>query len=102
LRVVTLDPALEDRISAHIEHNERGSFLTMPPEVARTVAQEIAEAVRPLANAGAPPVVLTSPQVRAQVKRIAETTLPNLAVLSFNEIVRGVKVESMGMAELKS
>ncbi|NIA21552.1 MAG: flagellar biosynthesis protein FlhA [Anaerolineaceae bacterium] len=102
LRVVTLDPALEDRISAHIEHNERGSFLTMPPEVARTVAQEIAEAVRPLAGAGAPPVVLTSPQIRAQVKRIAETTLPNLAVLSFNEIVRGVKVESMGMAELKS
>lgn len=102
LRVVTLDPALEDRISAHIEHNERGSFLTMPPEVARTIAREIAEAVRPLANAGAPPVVLTSPQVRAQVKRIAETALPNLAVLSFNEIVRGVKVESMGMAESKT
>jgi len=102
LRVVTLDPALEDRITAHIEHNERGSFLTMPPEVARAVAAEIAEAVRPLANAGAPPVVLTSPQVRAQVKRIAETALPNLAVLSFNEIVRGVKVESMGMAELKT
>ncbi|NLX60436.1 MAG: flagellar biosynthesis protein FlhA [Phycisphaerae bacterium] len=102
LRVVTLDPALEDRISAHIEHNERGSFLTMPPDVARNVAREIADAVRPLVNGGYPPVVLTSPQIRAQVKRIADTVLPNLAVLSFNEIVRGVKVESMGMAELKA
>ena len=101
LRVVTLDPGLEDRISAHIEHNERGSFLTMPPEVSRKVAAEIGEAVRPLAAAGHPPVVLTSPQVRAQVKRISEGTVPSLAVLAFNEIVRGIRVESMGMAELK-
>lgn len=102
LRVVTLDPALEDRINSHIEHNERGTFLTMPPEVSRKVAKEVAEAVRPLVSAGHPAVVLTSPQVRAQVKRIAESATGNLVVLSFNEIVRGVKVESMGMAELRT
>ena len=102
LRVVTLDPALEDRIAAHIEHNERGSFLTMPPDVARKVAQEVSEAVRPLVTAGHHPVVLTSPQVRSQLKRIVESTLPSLTVLSFNEIVRGIKVESMAMAELKA
>ena len=101
LRVVTLDPGLDDRITAHIEHNDRGSFLTMPPEVARKVAAEIAEAVRPLVSAGHAPVVLTSPQVRAQVKRVADSAVPSLAVLSFNEIVRGIKVESMGMAEMK-
>jgi flagellar biosynthesis protein FlhA len=102
LRVVTLDPALEDRIASHIEHNERGTFLTIPPEVSRKVAREVAEAVRPLVAAGHPPVVLTSPQVRAQVKRIAESATGNLVVLSFNEIVRGVKIESMGMAELRT
>jgi len=102
LRVVTLDPSLEDRIAGHIEHNERGSFLTMPPDVARKVAQEVSDAVRPLVTAGSHPVVLTSPQVRSQVKRITEGTLPSLAVLSFNEIVRGIKVESMGMAELRA
>jgi len=102
LRVVTLDPALEDRIAAHIEHNERGSFLTMPPDVARKVAREVSEAVRPLVAAGHHPVVLTSPQVRSQLKRIVESTLPSLTVLSFNEIVRGIKVESMAMAELKA
>ena len=102
LRVVTLDPGLEDRISGHIEHNERGTFLTMPPDVARNIGKEVSQAVRPLLNAGYPAVVLTSPQVRSQVRRIAESAVPSLAVLSYNEIVRGVKVESMGMAELKA
>jgi len=100
--VVTLDPALEDRVNSHIEHNERGTFLTMPPEVARKIGREISEAVRPLVTSGHHPVVLTSPQIRSQVKRIAESAVPNLAVLSFNEIVRGVRVESLGMAELRT
>ncbi len=102
LRVVTLEPTLEDRIAGHIEHNDRGSFLTMPPDVARSVSREISQAVRPLVQAGYPPVVLTSPQVRNHVRRIAENAVTGLAVLSYNEIVRGVKVESMGMAELKA
>src|SRR5207253_8147618 len=36
LHVVTLDPALEDRIRAGIEHSERGLFIRMSPQAVET------------------------------------------------------------------
>jgi len=46
------------------------------------------------------PVVLCSPQVRAAVRRIIEQTLPQVAVLAYNEIVKSVQVQSRGMVVL--
>ena len=42
-------------------------------------------------------VVLCSPQVRAFVRKLVEPSLPAVAVLSYNEIVKGINVESVGI-----
>ena len=93
---VTLDPALEDAINAHIERTERGTMMTMPPQVAKQIVQKIGGELERLVAAGHSPVVLCSPQVRSQVRRLVETSLPNVAVLGYNEI-DSVQVESMAM-----
>ena len=46
LFVVTLDPALEDRIAAGIEHNERGLFVRMSPQAVETTCALIAQGLR--------------------------------------------------------
>jgi len=46
-------------------------------------------------------VILASPQVRAQVRRLIEPHLPSAAVLGYNEISKGVEVESLGLAQLE-
>jgi len=97
IHVVTLDPALEDRISAAIEHSETGSYLTLPPETARAITSAAAEELQKLLSGGHLPIILTSPQVRAQVKRLMEQVLPAVVVLAFNEISQEVEVESLGM-----
>ena len=50
-----------------------------------------------LTSKGYQAVVLCSPQVRLQVKRMTEPTMPQLVVVSYNEIVKDVEVESEGM-----
>ena len=45
-------------------------------------------------------MILCSPAVRAWVRRLIESTLPNVAVLAYNEIVRGIEVQSLGMVVL--
>jgi len=42
-------------------------------------------------------VILTSANVRLHLKRLTERLMPNLIVLSHNEISPNVKVISMGM-----
>jgi len=97
LHVVTLDPGLEDRIRAGFEHNERGLFIRMSPQAVETTCRLIAAEVERLTRANHPPVVLVSPQIRAALKQMSASHLPNLVVLSYNEITRDTKIESVAM-----
>jgi flagellar biosynthesis protein FlhA len=99
---ITLDPSLEDTINGYVERNERGSFLTLPPQLARQVTERIAEHVARLLQTGYSGVVLCSPQVRAFVRKLIEQALPTVAVLSYNEIVKGINVESVGIVGLNA
>ena len=74
--------------------------MTMPPAVANRITSAIVEQMNRLVQAGHHPVVLASPQVRAQVRRLLEPHLPNASVLGYNEISKGVEVESLGLVQL--
>jgi flagellar biosynthesis protein FlhA len=97
IHCVTLDPQLEDTINGYIERNERGSFLTLPPQIARQITENVATHINKLLQQGFAGVVLCSPQVRAYVRKLIEGALPTVAVLSYNEIVKGISVESIGI-----
>ena len=97
LHVVALDPALEDRIRAGFDHNERGLFIRMSPQAVEATCRAIAQQIEQLTTSNHTPIVLVSPQVRAAVKRITENHLPTLVVLSFNEITRDTKIVTLGI-----
>ncbi len=97
LYVVTLDPALEDRIRAGIEHNDNGLFVRLAPQTVSQISEAIAEQVQRLAVANHPPVVLVSPQIRAGLKQMTSAHLPQLVVLSYNEVTRDTQIESVGL-----
>ncbi len=97
LFVVTLDPTLEDRIRAGFEHNEHGLFIRLSPQAVEATCRQLAAAVDKLTLASHPPVVLVSPQIRAALRQMTLSHLPNLVVLSYNEITRDTKIEAMAM-----
>ncbi len=97
LHVVTLDPALEDRIAAGIDHNERGMFIRLSPQAVEKTCQLIAEEVQKLTRSHHPPVVLVSPQIRPGLKQMTAANIPLLHVLSYNEITHDTKIESLGL-----
>lgn len=97
LHCVTIDPALEDRITAGIEHNDRGLMIRMSPPAIEQTCQLIAGEVEKLAQRGLHPIVLVSPQIRPALRQITAASLPKLVVLSYNEITRDTKVESIGI-----
>jgi flagellar biosynthesis protein FlhA len=97
LYVVTLDPALEDRIRAGFDHNEKGMLIRMSPQAVEMTCRLIAASVERLTMASHPPVVLVSPPIRAALKQMTSPHLPQLAVLSYNEITRDTKIESVAM-----
>lgn len=97
LMCVTLDPTLEDLVSAYIDRGPAGTAVNMPSRLAAKVAEQIKLAVNSLIAAGHPPVVVASPQVRAVVRQLADPHIPGIAVLGYNEIVNDVEVESLAL-----
>ena len=97
LYVVAVDPALEDRIRAGFEHNERGLFIRMSPPAVEKTCQLIREQVDRLTAQNHTPIVLVSPQIRAALKQLTENHLPSLVVLSFNEVTRDTKIVTEGV-----
>jgi flagellar biosynthesis protein FlhA len=100
LPVLTLDPALENFLAAGIEHTDRGLTVNLAPQATEAITREIEAELEQLATTGAPTVVITSPQIRAALRQITATELPNLAVLSLNEVTRDTYVVSAGQVRL--
>jgi flagellar biosynthesis protein FlhA len=99
VRVITLEPRIEDLINAHLDRNDRGTFLTLPPATQKKLVAAIRERLEAAAaGAGGNAVaVLCSPQVRMWVRRLIEPLLPHVPVLAYNEVVRGIEVRSLGL-----
>ncbi len=98
LHAIAVDPAMEERIRAGFDHNERGLFIRMSPQAVEATCNSIGAQVQKLTAAGHATIVLVSPQIRAALKRITENHMPQLVVLSFNEITRDTQVVTLGLA----
>jgi flagellar biosynthesis protein FlhA len=94
---VTLDPTLEEALAAQ---NPAGGGTPMSVQAQQQIARKVAEKVGELSATGRSPVVVCSPQIRAMVRRLVESVLPQTAVLAYNEIVSDVQVEAVGLVGL--
>ena len=97
LYVVAFDPTLEDRIRAGFDHSERGLFIRLAPQSVESTCRAISSEINKLTTRSHTPIVLVSPQIRAAVKRLTENHLPQLVVMSFNEVTRDTKIVTLGM-----
>jgi len=97
LHVMALDPGMEDRIAAGVEHNERGLFVRMSPQAIDITCEQIQEGVKKLVTTGHHPVVLASPRIRPALRQMTAATMPRLKILSYNEITQDTKIESHGV-----
>jgi len=95
--VVTIDPALEETLIGAIHQSEYGSFLAVDPNIGEKILVQISGHLQNFKRLKLSPVILCSPRLRPHFKRFTERSFPDLAVLSYNEIVPQVKVQSIGM-----
>jgi len=98
--VITLDPNLEQLIIESTKQSEHGSYLAIEPVQVHSIFDKLRAIIENMKNKGRTPVILTSPLVRRQFRKIAEQISPELAVLSYNEIDSGVEVLSEGTVTL--
>jgi len=90
-----VDAAIEQMVEKAVEHGEQSSALGLDPQALRDILQRLSQKT---GNPDSPVVVITSAGARYFLRQVIEAALPNVFVLSHNEVPPGVRVVSLGVA----
>lgn len=101
-RVLTLEPELEKTIMESIRKTDRGSFVSMEPQKLQNVFTNLKKLIEQMVSLGNSPLVLTSPMVRGHFKKLTQQVVPELVVLSYNELEQNVEIFSDGAVSMES
>ncbi|HKL41043.1 MAG TPA: flagellar biosynthesis protein FlhA [Clostridia bacterium] len=99
-KIITFNQALENQLMESIEQNAGSSYLALDPSTSQRLINGIATELQNLVRIGEEPILLTAPIVRFYIKQLTEQSLPDLIVLSYNEIENDINLESAGMVEI--
>ena len=97
LTVFTLEASLEQMLEDCTIRTEQGAFLTLAPHLCQEISMAIAEQVTAVAEQGLRPILLVAPPLRSVIRELCERPLPQLVILSSNEMVQGVTVRPVGL-----
>lgn len=96
-QVITLDPAVEQLIMDNVQHTEQGAYVALDPRVLQDLIAQLKREVGKLTSIGLPPIILTSPVVRIYFKQLTHQYIPDLIIISYNEIEQNIEIQSIGM-----
>lgn len=100
MSVITFGPAVEERIQQSLVDHGGSSFIGMEPAAAQSIISRLQEESGKLQTLGRIPVLLVHPQLRLAVRRFIQRYLPDVVVLSYNELDPTVEIQSGGVVNL--
>jgi flagellar biosynthesis protein FlhA len=96
----TLDRSIEESIAQNIIQTDSGQQLSLDPKITQTILASLNEKIEEATNMGEKMVVLCSPVIRSHFKRLTEKFIPNLVVISHNELSPDANIRSLGTVRL--
>jgi len=100
LQVITLDHSVESAIAAAIQQTEQGSHFALDPNTAQKVINNLVKVLEKSSGLNLQPVIVCSAPIRCHFKKLIDQFIPNISVLSYDEILSNVEIQSLGTLEL--
>lgn len=100
LTLLTLDKEVEETIASGIIQTDQGTQLSLDPDFVRQFISELNDQAAALLQESNQAVVLCSPLIRHHVKQLVDRFIPNITVLSHNELSPSVNIRSFGTVRL--
>lgn len=101
LVVYLLEPQTEETIRKAIRQTSGGSFLALDPATSKKLVDQIKSKVGGALQRERTPVILTSMDIRRFLRKLVELELPDLPVLSHQELTEEINIQPLGRIGLK-
>ncbi|MDP9036817.1 MAG: flagellar biosynthesis protein FlhA [Myxococcota bacterium] len=98
LSVILVDTAIEETVRRAITRTPAGAFLALPPQASRDVLASLKRALADEAATPEPQVILTQPDVRRFVRKLIESDLPDVFVVTYAELLPEVSLKPVARA----
>ena len=102
IRVLGIDPPLEQKIIDSRYEMETGTVSALEPQLQQMWIKAVAKSVSAVREKGWLPVIVCSEKARYLVKNSTDREIPDLAVLSAQEISPNFKLELAGMIKIET
>jgi flagellar biosynthesis protein FlhA len=100
LPLLTLGADIEDLMSKSITETERGAYLHIDPDLGQSILNALNNTLDTFTQMNYQPILLCSPMVRRHLRKLTERFIPNLVILSHNELTPTVRLKVLGEAGL--
>lgn len=98
--VMTLHPNIEENIANSLLQTEQGVQLVMDPHSAHQLINQIASTVEHNPEIAGQPILLASPTARRHIFKLTHRFIPQLIVLSHNELSSDAHIQSVATVEM--
>lgn len=100
ISVYLLDPEIEEMIRGAIKQTSAGSYLALDPDSVNLILKSMRNTITPTPPGGQPPVLLTAIDVRRYVRKLIETEFPDIAVISYQEVLPEIRIQPLGRIQI--
>jgi flagellar biosynthesis protein FlhA len=96
ISIISLNHDVEKTISESIQKTDRGSFLALDPSIAQNIMNSLVKQIDHFSARSQQPVIICSSHIRSHFKKFLDRFIPNIVVLSYNDIVNSTRLQSLG------
>ena len=97
---ILLDTQIEDTIRNSIRQTSSGNFLQLDPQASKQIMGKIREAALPVLSNGSACALVTAMDCRRYLRRLVESELPELPVLSYQELATDITLQPVARVTL--
>jgi len=101
LYVFTLPSKIEQMLASNMQNTDDGQEIVIDPALAQKILSAIMKKSDECIAKGLNPLMIISPPIRLPMRRFVEKFVPNVNIMSHNEIGESVRIESLGMLEIE-
>ena len=102
ISAITLEPALEHRMTSNLQQEGESLNLALPAETTMEINSKIAQAWKTATDKGTEKIVLLcDSRLRTSMAAMLSRTVPPLAVIAYDEIVLGTEIEPIDTISLE-
>ncbi len=96
LYAIAMSPKVESKLARFIQEGKEDEFLDL---LINRIQQKIAQEIPKFLPYQATPVLLTSSNIRRHIKKVTENYIPQLAVVSYNELDKQINLKVLGVVD---